>query len=271
MSPSEELVLTSVEGGVGLITMNRPDAGNAMSLEFVRALSQAVDRISADPYVRCVLLTGSGRFFSVGGDINGFRSAASDVPLLLRQITTQLHAVVIRLVRMDKPLITAINGPAAGAGFGLAILGDIVIAADKAHFSMAYTAIGLTPDGGTSMVLPRLVGLRRAQDLAFTNRRVASAEALDIGLVTRVVTAEEVLGEAMAAARSLAAGPVQAYGTVRRLLSAGFEQPLELQLEQEADAISRAATSAEGKEGIAAFMEKRPPQFAPAMDVAQQL
>lgn len=263
MSPSDNLVSVDVDNGVATITLNRPDAGNAMSLPFVRELSAAVDRVDCDGDVRCVILTGAGRFFSVGGDIGGFREAGADVPLLLRTITGHLHGAVSGLMRMNKPVVTAINGPAAGAGLGLAIVGDVAIAAEQAHFSTAYTAIGLTPDGGTSALLPRLVGLRMAQDLLLTNRRVSAAEAVEIGLVTRSVAADQLQSEAMAVVRKLAEGPVHAFATVRRLLASGFDQPLETQLECEARAISEAAGHSEGREGISAFLQKRAPIFVP--------
>ncbi|WP_067738147.1 enoyl-CoA hydratase/isomerase family protein [Novosphingobium naphthalenivorans] len=243
------------------MTLNRPDAGNAMSLAFVEQLSAIANAVAEDASVRCVLLTGTGRFFSVGGDIGAFREAGEEVPRLLEEVTRHLHKAVALLVRMEKPLVTAINGPAAGAGLGLAVLGDIAIAAEGAHFSMAYTAIGLTPDAGTSAILPRLVGLRKTQELALTNRRVPSGEAVEIGLITKVVPADDLLSEAREAARKLADGPAHAFGAVRKLLASGFELSFEDQLAREAETISQAAGEPEGREGITAFLEKRPAVF----------
>lgn len=263
MSPSDPLVVVDAEDGIATLTLNRPDDGNALSLAMVEHLSASVSHVDADRSIRCVILTGAGRFFCVGGDIGAFKSAGSNVPELLKNVTAHLHMAISRLARMGKPLVVAVNGPAAGAGLGLAALGDIVIAAEPAHFSMAYTAIGLTPDGGTSALLPRLIGLRKTQELALTNRRVKSQEAVEIGLISRVVDANELASEARATAATLAMGAVCAFGTVRRLLLSGYEQPFEAQLELEARAIAQAAAGPEGKEGIAAFLEKRRPSFLP--------
>jgi len=262
MSASDRLVLLQIEDGIATITFNRPDAGNAMSLAFVRELADVVESVEHDPDVRCVVLTGSGRFFSVGGDIGGFRDAGTEVPSVLAQITHHLHDAVARLVRMHKPLVTAVNGPAAGAGLGLAVIGDFAIASDTAHFSTAYTAIGLTPDAGTSTILPRLIGLRKTQEMALTNRRVPAAEAVEIGLITQVVAPADLMEEAIRTARGLVEGPVAAFGAVRRMIAAGYEQPLEAQLDLEARTICEAAGSPEGREGIAAFLAKRPAVFA---------
>lgn len=263
MSVSDNIVSLEVADGVATLRLNRPDQGNALSLALVERLSTLVSNIDHDTNVRCVLLTGTGRFFCVGGDIGGFRTAGDGVPALLKQITTHLHSAISRLARMDKPLVIAVNGPAAGAGLGLAALGDIVLAAKSAHFTMAYTAIGLTPDGGTTALLPRLVGLRVAQDMALTNRRVTSEEALRIGLITRLTDDADLGAEAHAQAKQLAGGATNALAATRRLLLSGLTQPLETQMELEARAISDAAAGNEGREGIAAFLEKRKPVFRP--------
>lgn len=263
MSDSNDTVSLLIADGVATLRLNRPEQGNALSLALVERLSALVSNIDHDPDVRCVLLTGTGRFFCVGGDIGGFRTAGNGVPALLKQITTHLHSAISRLARMDKPLIVAVNGPAAGAGLGLAALGDIVLAAKSSHFTMAYTAIGLTPDGGTTALLPRLVGLRVAQDMALTNRRVSSDEAARIGLVTRVVEDADLVTEGHDIATQLAAGATKALAATRRLLLSGLTQPLETQMELEARAIADAAAGNEGREGISAFLDKRKPIFVP--------
>lgn len=213
-----DLVEISIENGVATVRLNRPDAGNALSLDLVRQLSDVVADVDQNNSAKSVLLTGSGRFFCVGGDIGAFRSAGDGVPVLLKRITAFMHSAVSRLARMNKPLVVAVNGPAAGAGVGFAALGDIVLAARSAHFTMAYTGFGLTPDAGTTNLLPRLIGLRRTQELAFTNRRVSADEAAAIGLVTRVVDDSTLGDEARALAEKLANGPVEAHGAIRRLL-----------------------------------------------------
>lgn len=262
MSDSDNPVTLHISEGLATIQFNRPDHGNALSLPLVRLLAKLVTQVAEDLAVRCVLLTGSGRFFCVGGDIGAFREAGDQVPALLDDVTLHMHAAIAALADMDKPLVVAVNGPAAGAGLGFAIAGDIVIAARSAHFSMAYTAIGLTPDGGTSAMLPRLIGLRRAQEMALTNRRVSAEEAVAIGMVTRLIDDADLQDEARAVATTLAQGPTRAFGTVKRLLAAGYHEPLTAHLWSEARAISSSSATNDGKEGVAAFFAKRKPDFS---------
>jgi 2-(1,2-epoxy-1,2-dihydrophenyl)acetyl-CoA isomerase len=158
----------------------------------------------------------------------------------------------------------AVNGAAAGAGFSMAASGDLVLAARSAKFSMAYTAAGLVPDGSASWYLPRIVGVRRAQELMLTNRRLSAEEAMDWGIVTRVVDDESLADEAAALATQIAAGPTIAYGSVKRLLAASLQNPLEAQLELESQAISEAAVTQDGREGVAAFFAKRAATFGGA-------
>jgi 2-(1,2-epoxy-1,2-dihydrophenyl)acetyl-CoA isomerase len=167
----------------------------------------------------------------------------------------------VRLVRMDKPVVTAINGPVAGAGIGLALLGDIAIADSNAHFTLAYTGIGMSPDGGSTWLLPRLVGMRRAQELCLRNRRVGAEEAAAIGLVTRVSAAGALMEEAQMLGLELAGSATRALGATRRLLLESTGNSLEAQLDAESRSIAAMARTADGKEGIASFVEKRPPLF----------
>jgi 2-(1,2-epoxy-1,2-dihydrophenyl)acetyl-CoA isomerase len=259
MSASDSPLSLTVSDSVATLCLSRPDAGNAIGLELAEALAHAAAQLEAREDVRCVLLTGSGRFFCVGGDIGAFHAAGDEAPKLLQKITAALHRAISHLARMPKPLVVAVNGPAAGAGLSLAALGDIVIAAQSASFTMAYTGIGLTPDGGATAILPRLIGLRRTQELAFTNRRVSADEAAAMGLVTRVVDDDQLQDEAAKAADRLRDGPTSAYANIRALLRS--ELPLEEQMELEAQTICRAVASHEGREGIAAFLEKRRPAF----------
>jgi 2-(1,2-epoxy-1,2-dihydrophenyl)acetyl-CoA isomerase len=164
---------------------------------------------------------------------------------------------------MRAPLVVAVNGAAAGAGMSLAVAGDLVLAAASAKFSMAYTAAGLSPDGSSTFFLPRLVGLRRTQELMFTNRRLDADEACAWGLVTRVVPDDALQREARALARQLAEGPTAAYGTVKSLLTSAFDESLETQMEHEARGIAAMAATPDGREGIRAFLEKRAPRFGP--------
>lgn len=256
-----ESVLLERDGGVARIVLNRPEIGNALDLAMARALMEAVIACDEDPSVRCVLLTGAGRMFCAGGDVASFAQAGEQLPSLLKEITVYLHAAVARLARMDKPVVTAINGPAAGAGIGLALIGDIALADPRAHFTLAYTGIGLSPDGGATWLLPRLIGLRRAQELCLRNRRVGAEEAEAIGMITRMVAEGALLDEANALAQELAASATSALGITRRLLLDSATTPLETQLDAESRGIAAMGGTTEGKEGIAAFLEKRTPDF----------
>jgi 2-(1,2-epoxy-1,2-dihydrophenyl)acetyl-CoA isomerase len=243
-------------GAVAEMVLNRPDAANAMDLALSMAMSDAAIALDEDPGVRCVLLRSEGRFFSAGGDIKAFGASGHDLPRLLKQLTLHIHATATRLMRMGKPVIVAVNGPAAGAGMSLALCGDIVLAAQSAHFTTAYTAIGLSPDCGGSWTLPRLIGMRRAQELILTNRRVGAEEAAAMGMITRVVADDALLDEARKLAAELAARPPAGLVTSRRLLVESFEQGFEGQLEREARGIADCARDSESLAAIEAFLNR---------------
>ena len=198
--------------------------------------------------------------FCGGGDLKGF-AGRDDLPTHLREILGPLHVAITQLVRGDAPVVAAVQGSAAGAGIGLVGASDLVVAGESAKFVMAYTGVGLTPDGSSSWFLPRLVGLRRALELTLTNRVLSAAEALDWGLITEVVPDDELTAEAEALAARLAAGPAPALAAAKRLLHTSLEETLETHLAREAEAISAASGTPEGQEGVAAFVEKRPPVF----------
>ncbi len=183
-----EPVTLSVEDGLARLTLNRPDALNAINRELAEALMAAAVRCATDPAVRAVLMTGAGgKAFCVGGDLKSFHAQGDGIAAHLKETTHYLHAACSTLARMDPPLVVAVQGAAAGAGFSLALLGDLVYAAESAVFTMAYTAAGLSPDGGSTFLLPRVVGLRRAQELTLTNRRLTGAEAAAWGVATACV------------------------------------------------------------------------------------
>lgn len=253
-------LLVEIEDGVARLTLDRPDVGNAIDLPLARALVAAATRCEADPAIRCVVITGHGRLFCAGGDVALMRAAGDALPAVLHELIETFHEAVTILARMPKPLLTLVNGPAAGAGLSLAILGDVVLSARSAHYTPAYGAIGLTADGGLSWLLPRLVGLRRAQEILLTNRRVKAEDAAAIGLVTRVVDDAALTAEGEVVAIRLAAAPVAATGAVRALLYASFESGLTTQLDGELRSMTDAA-GAEAKEGLAAFFAKRTPDF----------
>ncbi|MBZ9646099.1 enoyl-CoA hydratase/isomerase family protein [Sphingobium sp. 3R8] len=255
-------VLVSVDGAVATLTLNRPAAGNTVNQPLADALLDAAIRCDNDPAIRCVVLTGHGKLFCGGGDISAFDAAGDQVPAFLSRLAGTLHMAVTRLLRMDKPLLVAVNGPAAGAGLSLAISGDVVIVAHSAHFIAAYGSVGLTPDGGMSWLLPRHVGLRRAQEIILTNRKVSAEEAAAIGLVTRTVPDDQLAPEMAKTARMLADGPTGAIAGARALLLESSHSPLEGQLERETRSIAAAGGSAECREGVAAFLGRRKPDFS---------
>jgi 2-(1,2-epoxy-1,2-dihydrophenyl)acetyl-CoA isomerase len=254
-----EIILFDVADGIARITLNRPKRGNGLDLDVARALLRLAIACDQDPAIRCVVLTGAGRMFSVGGDIGGFQNAGDAADQYLSELAGLMNLAVSRLARMTKPLLVLVNGPAAGAGLSLALAGDVVLASSAAHFTAAYTAIGLVPDCGLTWWLPRMVGLRRAQEMVVTNRRISAEEAAAIGLVTRIVPDLEADGRA--AAEQLAASATHAIGAARQLLLESSHTSLETQLEKEARAISAAGRSAEGREGVAAFIARRKPKF----------
>lgn len=258
---NETPLLFEVNDSVAWLKLNRPEVGNVIDLPMARALAEASIRCQTDPAIRCVVLTGAGKLFCAGGDLNYLVSPGSEVAPLLSELAGTLHMAIARFARMPKPLLVLVNGPAAGAGLSLAISGDVVFAASSAHFTAAYGAIGLTPDGGMSWLLPRLVGLRKAQEIILTNRRIDAVEAEAIGLVTRSVDGEQLLTEGQAAANRLANSAIEAIGAARGLLQDSHASGYETHLEREARAISLAGSNAESREGIAAFFSRRPPAF----------
>ncbi|MCP1472366.1 2-(1,2-epoxy-1,2-dihydrophenyl)acetyl-CoA isomerase [Sphingobium sp. OAS761] len=250
----------AVSDGIARITLARPDVGNAIDLPLARALLSAAIACETDAAIRCVVLNGQGRLFCAGGDVVAMREAGDKLPLMLTELMAVFHAAVSRLARMPKPLLVLVNGPAAGAGFSLAMLGDVVLSSRSAHYTAAYGAIGLTADGGLSWLLPRLVGLRKAQEIILTNRRIKAEDAEAIGLVTRTVDDDALIDESNAAATALANAPVAALGAARALLKESYESGLETQLDRELRSMAVAA-DLEAREGLAAFFAKRPPVF----------
>ncbi len=251
-----------VRDSVAWITLKRPDSFNALDTAMARELCDVANHCSSDRQLRAAVLCGSGeQAFCAGGDVTVFGEHLDDLELLVKEITTSLHAAVSRFARMRAPLIGAVNGVAAGAGLGLVACCDLVIAAEHATFTSAYTRIGLAPDGSSTYFLNRILGPRRAMELFLTNRVLSAGEALDWGLVNRVVPGGKLLEEAGALAAQLAEGPTGAYGRVKALLESAAGESLESQMEQESLAIAGAGVSADGQEGIRAFIEKRAPRF----------
>lgn len=253
---SSPTVTLEVRGAIAFVTLTRPEVANTMNLAFGRELLDVALAVEADRAVRAVVLTGAGKNLCFGGDLRGMMGSGDDAESYLRDLTSHLHAAITHFMRMDAPVIAAVNGTAAGAGLGLVLMADLAIAGTGSKFAPAYTGVGLTPDGSTTFLLPRAVGYKRAMELFLTNRVLSADEALAWGLVNQVVPDDQILEVATRLAERLAAGPRGAFGLVKRLL--GDSEPgLEAQLAREGRTISRQGMSEEGREGIQAFLDKR--------------
>ncbi len=251
----------NIDDRVALIRLNRPGDGNAVTVELASELLDAITRCDDDPSIRAVVLTGAGTMFCAGGDLKEFSRQGANAGRYTKDVTHAFHGAISRMNRMDTPVLAAINGTAAGAGFSLALATDLAVAAESARFTMAYTRAGLSPDGSSTYFLARHIGLRRAMEMALLNPVLSAQQAMDWGLVNRVVSDGDVLATTMALARELALGAHSAQGEAKRLLLAGVNESLETQMESETRSIARMADAIDGREGIAAFNAKRPPKF----------
>jgi 2-(1,2-epoxy-1,2-dihydrophenyl)acetyl-CoA isomerase len=254
-------IVFELRDGIAHLTLNRPDAANSINLELSQELYDALLRCDEDRAVRAVLLRGSGKMFCAGGDLKAFSTQGDNLGAHLKLLTHYIHGAVSLMARMDPPVITAVNGTVAGGGLGLVFGADLVISAQSARFTMAYTRAALSPDASTSFFLPRLVGLRRALDLTLTNRVLSAQEALEWGIVNRVVPDSELGAAAQTLAREMADGATSALGAAKRLLRESLNDTLETHLQSEARTIAQRSRSGEAHEGIAAFLEKRPARY----------
>jgi len=253
-------VLVEVRDHVATVTLNRPEAFNALSMELGRELLDAALRCEGDPAVRAVVLTGAGKHFCFGGDLRGMAQQSEQVSAYLNELTTYIHAAIAAFTHMRAPVIAAVNGTAAGGGIGLMCMTDLAIGGRGSKFSLAYTGVALAPDCSSSYLLPRIVGRRRAMELLLLNRTLSAEEALQWGLLNQVVEDAEVLPAALTMAARLAAGPTDSFGAVKRLIDAA-DPGLESQMGREGRAIARQAATAEGREGVGAFLAKRKAQY----------
>jgi 2-(1,2-epoxy-1,2-dihydrophenyl)acetyl-CoA isomerase len=256
-----QTIALAQSGPIARITLTRADAANAMNDTMTRELADAARRCDHGA-AKVVVLTGTGRFFSAGGDLRAMASSSSTAGHYVKTMADDLHRAISTFARMDAVLITAVNGVAAGAGFSLAVTGDLVLAAQSATFTMAYTAAGLSPDGSSSYYLPRLIGVRRTQELMLTNRRLSAGEALRWGLLTEVVEDAELAARVDAVAQQIASGARRSASAVKKLVLMSFTSGLEEQMETEGRLIAECADSTDGHEGIDAFLQKRRPEFA---------
>jgi 2-(1,2-epoxy-1,2-dihydrophenyl)acetyl-CoA isomerase len=254
-------VVYDVKDGVATITLNRPDAYNALNIALARDLFHATLEADEGRDVRCIVITGAGRAFCAGGDVKDFADNPERIGILIKELTTYLHGTVSRLARAQKPVIMAVNGVAAGGGMSFALSGDLVVAAASAKFTMAYSKIAASPDGSSSYFLPRMIGLRRSLELHYTNRVLSAAEALQWGLVNRVHPDAEFAGAVGALARELAQGPTLAFGRAKLLFHQSTQESLETQMELEAQAIAASGHTEDFRNGVLAFAKKQPVTF----------
>ena len=262
---SEAAVQSATAGGVCTITLNRPAALNALNQDLAIGLRDAVLAAEQDAAVRCVVIRG-GESFMAGGDLKWFddlvRSRApAQNRIEFERFAGEVHTVIICLRRMPKPALAAVRGAAAGFGLSLMMACDLVLAADNAYFSLAYSLIGASPDGGSTFALPRIVGAKKAMEIALLAERFDAATAERLGLVNRVVPAASLDEETGKLAARLAAGPTAVYTRTKQLLNASLSTSLETQLQREAEAFAQSASEPAFAEGVRAFIEKRKPQW----------
>jgi 2-(1,2-epoxy-1,2-dihydrophenyl)acetyl-CoA isomerase len=259
--PTDDPVILEGEGAVAVIRLNRPAVLNAIDAATVEAFLAAVRRIASRPDLRAIVLKGSGRAFCAGGDVARFAGRRHEVAEAVGSIIGPLHEAMTILADMPAPSIACLHGAVAGAGLSLALACDLAIAADDARFTLAYARIGATPDASSTWHLPRVVGLRRAKELALLADTIDAGEAFRLGLVNRVVPAERLETEVSALATRLAAGPTAAYWRIKGLLHASAGASLRDQLEAERDAFLGSVATDDFEEGVAAFLAKRPARF----------
>jgi 2-(1,2-epoxy-1,2-dihydrophenyl)acetyl-CoA isomerase len=249
-----------VDETVGRVVMDRPETHNAMDESMAAALRDAVLDLVEDDAVRCVVLTGAGPAFNTGADLAALDGTAAD-GRRLRAVATRLHTAVAALASAPKPVVTAVNGVAAGGGFGLALAGDLVLVSETARLEYAYTRLGVSGDGGSTYFLPRLVGSRRAREIALLDEPITPETAVADGLATEVVPADDLTERTAELAARLAEGPTQAHGATKRLLTRSFSRDLRTQLAAETDSISRLTATEDYAAGHAAFGEEESPEF----------
>jgi 2-(1,2-epoxy-1,2-dihydrophenyl)acetyl-CoA isomerase len=250
-----------IADGIARLTFCQPDRGNPIDATSCAELAEAAVQISENPAVRCVLVSAEGKAFSFGGDIGSFINDLDGLPANIKRWTAGIHSAIARLQRMDAPVVAAVHGVCAGGMVGFVAGSDMLISADNARYVAAFAGIGFSNDTGSSIMYARRMGIARSRKFLLMNETLAAGEALAVGLVDEVVPAADLMARAEAVARQLADGPTKAFGEMRRLFTSVEDQPLETQLELEAQALARMAGTADAREGLTAFWEKRKPVF----------
>jgi 2-(1,2-epoxy-1,2-dihydrophenyl)acetyl-CoA isomerase len=254
-------ILSQLHGNILEIALNRPDVYNALNLDMMKRLSEALSFAAADDSIKGIVLTGKGKAFCSGGDLKWISQQTEAAGSVLHRLAPQFHLAIIEIRGMGKPVVAAINGVAAGGGFSLALACDFRVMGQSARLQQAYTSSGLSIDGGGSFALPRLVGLARAMEIMAFDQPILSSHALEWGLVTKVVSDDQVLSEALAMLNNLAKTALHSFAWSKRLMTDSLNNTLETQLELERQGISDCAAHPNGQEGIRAFVEKRKPSF----------
>jgi 2-(1,2-epoxy-1,2-dihydrophenyl)acetyl-CoA isomerase len=258
---SHETLDLRVEAAAATIELNRPDALNAWTEQLGEDLSDAVRSVSTDAAVRAVMITGAGRAFSSGADLKEERGSGNGIPDMSERLKALYNPIILGVREMPKPVVAAVNGPAAGIGCSLALACDLVVAGESAYFLLAFVNIGLVPDGGATATVPARAGLARAAEMSMLGERVPAQQALEWGLVNRVVPDDELRRETEALRDRLAAGPTASYAHSKRLLNRRLLAGLDDQLDAEADAQRELGGTADFLEGVVAFVQKRPANF----------
>lgn len=256
-----DYISLSRDGDVGVITLNDTGRGNAISHKLAEQLGAAAQQYAADRTIRAVLLNSSGKVFCAGGDLAEFQRERGERATALYAIASAFHEAQRLLLGLDVPLVVAVQGAAAGAGLTLALLGDIVLASDNAKFVPGFATLGVSADGGSTWVLPRLIGQRRATEWLMTGRVLSANQAEAWGLVSEVCPATELANRARDFAGQLSAGPTPAFGSIKRLVRQSLASTFVDQTRCEAQAIAHHAETRNGEEGVRAFFEQRKPQF----------
>lgn len=256
---AEHSVIVTRKGGIALIQLNEPKSMNALSGGIRDGFYGALPGLLDDPEVRCIVITGTGDAFCAGGDIRNM--GVKPAPAIRSRMQNSHGRFISRLLKAEKPVITAVNGAAAGAGFSLALLGDIILASKSAYFLTAFSRLGACPDLGLLATLPRAIGMARAKDILLTSRKITADEAWQMGLVSRVVEPAALLDTAMEAAEALAAAPTVTIGLIKKMLLRAYDTSIDEFLDQEAFAQAIAQSTEDFIEGVEAFRGKRKPQF----------
>lgn len=254
-------VIIERKGAIAVLRLDSPANMNSISLEIRSGLADELPGLLGDPALGCLIVTGTGDAFSAGGDLKQMQQREAPH---VRQRLRHAHKWARLLLESEKPVIAAVNGAAAGAGFSLALLCDLILISDRGFFRAGFPAVGAAPDLGLAYTLPRIVGMARAKEILMTNRKIEPAEAVALGLALRQVPADQLLDEAEALASKIAAGPATSLGLTKTLLNRAFSTTFDQFLEEEAFAQSVAFGSAEFAEGVSAFLAKRPPVFRKA-------